>query len=1009
MLNKQILTIALFVIALQSGTSTAMDLTQVQVVSTGTVNQTSVPVTFGQIFSPSDVSSTESLSARLLDGTNIPIQIDEKAIHADNSLRHAILSVRLPGINAGATETLIISSTSNSSAAGTAITLEDLKNSTFDFSVSLDVGGTAYSSSVQDLLTNGRVEQWLSGALVSEWLISGPVLSSGSSEHPNLSVFYHVRAYGPAPVTRVRINAIVENSWSYQPNPQNFNYSVNMKLNSASVYSNSFEHYHNARWNKYFWWGNESEVDVKHDKDYFLDSGAVSNYDRSISISESYLSTMLSSIEPMGNGLITPYMPNTGAQDGIGPLPRWTAAYILSQDLRAKNATLLNGRASGSYPLHFRDKVTYQPVSLDTHPSAGFNQGDFTPLTGSMSGHNETYTDPANTLNVDTAHHPDLAYVPYLVTGDYFFLEELQFWANYCMLRESPSNRGTEGKIISAQLRAQGWCMRTMGEAAYITPDSHALKNYFKQKVINNINNFLNVYTYGEGDSASYWNTFGVFKNVAISPPMTNSRTWMDDFVTWSMGHLVEMGFTEAIPLRNWKAQYPVGRMTRMCFIEGVSYNITVGTSSSDTFFSSWDELYEVNFGSRSKSGFGNFRDRACGSQEMADWKVASPTDSGSLNGSWTAGMMSGRAYSADSYYANAQPAMAIAKDSGITDADVAWNLFVGENSDSRFPSSGSPIKPDYSSSAQWAVVPRTTPVKNLGPAISINASPSSLASNGDNTTITWSTVNAVSCSAGGGWSGNKTVNGTEILGPLTTNTTFSLTCASNDGANNSASVTVSVPSTADTTPTTPTIPTGNSVATDTLPSNYVWGNINAGTDVYIDRSYTFVNVPQKYQGLSYLQTSNDDKSLTGSAVTTFSMINMDTVYIGYDTRNTPIPSWLGSWTETGDAITASHTTFAVYKREFPSGNVQIDGNELGNSNYIIVIDKTLASNPDSTTPDTTTPGTTTPDEPTPGTTGDSAVDEGSNSSTTKVGGGGLNLLLMILMMAGLLRRIVSQ
>ena len=32
---------------------------------------------------------------------------------------------------------------------------------------------------------------------------------------------------------------------------------------------------------------------------------------------------------------------------------------------------------------------------------------------------------------LDRAHQPSLAYIPYLMTGDLYYLEEMHFWASY--------------------------------------------------------------------------------------------------------------------------------------------------------------------------------------------------------------------------------------------------------------------------------------------------------------------------------------------------------------------------------------------------------------------------------------------------------------------------------------------------------------------------------------------------------------------------------------------------
>jgi hypothetical protein len=61
---------------------------------------------------------------------------------------------------------------------------------------------------------------------------------------------------------------------------------------------------------------------------------------------------------------------------------------------------------------------------------------------------------------------------------------------------------------------------------------------------------------------------------------------------------------------------------------------------------------------------------------------------------------------------------------------------------------------------------------------------------------LTWSSQNATSCAASGGWSGTQKTSGTYTTPALTTNTTFTLTCTGAGGASmKSASVTVSAPS----------------------------------------------------------------------------------------------------------------------------------------------------------------------------------------------------------------------
>ena len=58
----------------------------------------------------------------------------------------------------------------------------------------------------------------------------------------------------------------------------------------------------------------------------------------------------------------------------------------------------------------------------------------------------------------------------------------------------------------------------------------------------------------------------------------------------------------------------------------------------------------------------------------------------------------------------------------------------------------------------------------------------------------------------------------------------------------------------------------------NTQPSGYVWSILTEGGRVYIDRSFTYSNVPTGYQGLAVLRTANDDKRPGDSAFLKFNV-----------------------------------------------------------------------------------------------------------------------------------------
>jgi hypothetical protein len=80
-------------------------------------------------------------------------------------------------------------------------------------------------------------------------------------------------------------------------------------------------------------------------------------------------------------------------------------------------------------------------------------------------------------------------------------------------------------------------------------------------------------------------------------------------------------------------------------------------------------------------------------------------------------------------------------------------------------------------------------------PTVTLSVDPVSIVT-GSTTRVRWSSTDATSCTASGGWSGTKTAAGEEVTGALSANTTFSLECVGPGGRKSAqATVTVNAPS----------------------------------------------------------------------------------------------------------------------------------------------------------------------------------------------------------------------
>ena len=140
------------------------------------------------------------------------------------------------------------------------------------------------------------------------------------------------------------------------------------------------------------------------------------------------------------------------------------------------------------------------------------------------------------------------------------------------------------------------------------------------------------------------------------------------------------------------------------CWIDGAAYALSVRPSAGAALFSSLDQAWQATMRGTNAQGVAvplvnstgaRYLDQPCGSQAQADWRTQLDKDTRTPRMPWVAGEMTGYASYGAGYPSNMQPALAVAVDLGVPGADKAWSQFMART-----------VKPDYSGSPQWAIVP---------------------------------------------------------------------------------------------------------------------------------------------------------------------------------------------------------------------------------------------------------------------------------------------------------------
>jgi hypothetical protein len=200
-------------------------------------------------------------------------------------------------------------------------------------------------------------------------------------------------------------------------------------------------------------------------------------------------------------------------------------------------------------------------------------------------------------MTPDNAHQPSLAYVPYLITGDRYYADEMAFWANYVLLStcqdpfynmrggghregpgsETPVHPGSHGLLLANQTRGFGWGLRNLVDAAAYLPDDSPLKSYFAEKVANNLE-WLDEQAESPGPLGVAWH--GREHNIYFDPGYRQAWTilWSHNYLAWAVDHANKQGYAGGTLWRDQVARFQTELLSNPATCEGAApYFLPIG------------------------------------------------------------------------------------------------------------------------------------------------------------------------------------------------------------------------------------------------------------------------------------------------------------------------------------------------------------------------------------------------------------------------------------------------
>lgn len=267
---------------------------------------------------------------------------------------------------------------------------------------------------------------------------------------------------------------------------------------------------------------------------------------------------------PMGTREVTVAITASGPRQDIGPQPGWVIAWVMSQSAVAYQTIMANADVAGVIPWHMTDEDTGEPIKHTTYPKFfqdPRNTGSDasytpTPANGWPTTGGYSPNDPWTTA---FDHHPDLPFIPYVISGRHFYLDEVKHEADWCINAQNPWTNWAEFTgsnyidpsspgsnhyvgVFSDVTRAQAWKLRQVNEAAFILPDSDALKSYFVDETNNSLAGVIYYYITSDAQ-AGYGDLRGFVggNNVSVfncCPNPTGGQISVTAGSPWHQGYL---------------------------------------------------------------------------------------------------------------------------------------------------------------------------------------------------------------------------------------------------------------------------------------------------------------------------------------------------------------------------------------------------------------------------------------------------------------------------------------
>lgn len=546
--------------------------------------------TFGQVFAPGEVMEGQAIQAWIA-GRASTVQVDVKTTYEDGSARMAVLSVERPALAPGALLDAVLQIAPDTVVEPPDLSLlAGLRGHAFRI-VIVPMGEAGQKidvfAALRAGLADGTASAWLEGPLAAQARVNIELAGS-------MRMVFDITAYAGGGYT---VEAQFNNDAAMQADGGRVGYRVAVRMDGALVANERLDQGQYQNWHRSFSLDEQDGgqgtggLNIRHDIADLADTGAIAHYDTGLDVAEGLLQAWGAAAQapgataPLAPHGVQQFMPGTGGRDDIGFTTAANTAWLLTGDARVAGYAMGQAEAAGAVPWHLWDATTGNWLSAADHPAL---------WTDPRGGANSLTQQPDALCGwtPDSAHQPSLSYVPYLLTGERWMLDNLQSQAAWNVLNQWPDARGPDGLLVvqGNQVRGAAWSLRQIDEAAWASPDGSVAKAQFTE--VSNANwswivSQIPAWTVQQGEAHGWLP--GEYGSAGAMPP------WQQDYFASTAIAAARHGNADAATFLEWASNFLVGRFTSadkgFAEHDGAAYLIAIADPTTGQPYTSWARI----------------------------------------------------------------------------------------------------------------------------------------------------------------------------------------------------------------------------------------------------------------------------------------------------------------------------------------------------------------------------------------------------------------------------------